>query len=192
MKQDAKSDQGDEPERDELRALLRHWAAPAAPPQIEDALRREFRRRRSRGRRALWVPLAAAATLIVAWQMRSADVPPRSPSPEAPVAAVPSPEAPLPTLEPDRVSGSTPAVAGPGRRPRLSISAPKEAEVVVEPDQAALLAELGRKLSGTRQAIPGTAILQMPEGEVPRYLEEWQTAAGEWPFVQESDAIGGR
>jgi len=192
MKQDTKLDRGDGPERDELRAQLRRWTVPAAPPQIEDALRREFRRRRSRRRGALWVPLAAAATLIVAWQMLSTDVPLRSPSPVSPVATLPPPAAPMRTAEPERISGSTPAVAEAGRIPRRSIPAPKEPEVVVEPDQAALLAELGRKLSGTRQAIPGTAIPQMPEVEVPRYLEEWQTVAGEWPFVLESDAIGGR
>ena len=100
MKQDTKLDRGDGPERDELRAQLRRWTVPAAPPQIEDALRREFRRRRSRRRGALWVPLAAAATLIVAWQMRSTDVPHRSPSPQPPVVVLPSPEAPLPTAEP--------------------------------------------------------------------------------------------
>lgn len=192
MKQDAKPDQGDGPERDELSAMLRHWTAPAAPPEIEDALRREFRRRRSRGRRALWVPLAAAATLMVAWQMRPASPPSRSPSPEAPVAAVPSPAAPLRTVEPARVSATTPAAAEAGRGRRGPVAATKEPEVIVEPGQAALLAELGRKLSGTRQAIPGTAVPQMPEVEVPRYPEEWQTVAGEWPFVEESDAMGGR
>jgi hypothetical protein len=64
--------------------------------------------------------------------------------------------------------------------------------VVVEPDQAALLAELGRKVWETRQAAPGTAIPQMPEGDVPRYRDEWQTVASESPFVEEPGAIGGR
>ena len=192
MKQEAKPDWGDGPERDELRAMLRHWAAPAAPPEIEDALRREFRSRRSLRRRALWVSLAAAATLIVAWQMRSADLPLRSPSAEATVAAVPSPAAPLRTVEADRVSGSTPAVAEPGRGRRGPVSAPKEAEVIVEPAQAELLAELSRKLWGTRQAVPGTTIPEMPEGDVPRYREQWDTVAGEWPLVQQSVPIGER
>jgi hypothetical protein len=192
MKQNLKPVGGDGPERDELRAMLWHWPAPQTPPEIEGALRREVRRRRSRPRKALRISLAAAATLIVAWRMISPDLPVVSRSAEAPVAAVPSPAAPLLKLEPDRVAGSPPAVADPGRARRQSTSGPKQPEVVVEPDQAALLAELGRKLSGTRQAIPGTAIPQMPEVEVPRYLEEWQTVAGEWPFVQESDAIGGR
>jgi hypothetical protein len=192
MKQDLRPVGGDGPERDELRAMLRLWPGPQAPPEIEAALRREFRRRRSRPRKALWVSLAAAATLIVAWRMSPPDLPVVSPSPEARVADVPSPVAPLRTVEPARVSGGTPAVAKPDDARRRPLSAPKEPEIVVEPDQAALLAELGRKLSGTRQAIPGTAIPQMPEVEVPRYLEEWQTGAGEWPLVQESDAIGGR
>jgi hypothetical protein len=192
MKENAKPDWGDGSERDELRAMLRHWPAPATPPEIEDVLRREFRRRRSRRRRALWVPLAVAATLLMAWQMRSLDVPRPPARPEVPVAAAPSPAAPLPTVEPDRVLGQTRALAEPVRVRRRPIQGPKEPEVIVEPGQAALLAELGRKLSGTRQAIPGTTIPQMPEVEVPRYLEEWQAVAGEWALVQEPDAIGGR
>jgi len=192
MKEDAKPDWGDGPERDELRAMLRHWRAPQAPPEIEDALRREFRRRRSHRRRALWASLAAAATLIVAWQMRSADLPLRSPSPEAPVTVAPSLATPRQTVEPNRVSDSTPAVGEPARARRRPRPAPKEPEVVVEPAQAELLAELSRKMWGTRQAVPGTTIPEMPEGDLPRYREQWETVAGEWPLVQQSVPIGGR
>ena len=191
MKQDTKLDRGDGPERDELRAQLRRWTVPAAPPQIEDALRREFRRRRSRRRGALWVPLAAAATLIVAWQMRSTDVPHRSPSPHPPVVVLPSPEAPLPTAEPERVSASTPAVAEAGRTPRRSIPAPKEPEVVVEPDQAELLAELSRRTWGVRQALPGTTISAMSEAELPQYRGEWAAVAGV-PGMEQYVPIGER
>ncbi len=192
MKAEARPDAGDGPERDELRAILRQWRVPEAPPEIEDQLRLSFRRRRSPRRRALWISLAAGLTMLAAWQMRSPDRPSRPASPQAPVAAVPSLAEPLRTVEPDRVSGSTPAVAEQGRVRRRPVAAPKEPEVVVEPDQAALLAELVRTWSGTRQAAPGTAIPQMPEVEVPRYLEEWQTVAGEWPLVQQSDSLGGR
>jgi hypothetical protein len=192
MKQDLKPIEEDGPEWDELRALLRRWRAPQAPPEIEDALQREFRRRRARRRPVLWVPLAAAAALIVAWLVRPANLPFSTTSPKAPVVPVSSPAPPLRTAEPDRSSGATPAVAEPGRARRRSTPWPKQPQVVVEPDQAALLAELGRTLSRTRQAIPGTAIPQMPEVEVPRYLEEWQTVTGEWPLVQQSDAMGGR
>jgi hypothetical protein len=178
MKQDAKLERGDGPERDELRAQLRRWTVPAAPPQIEDALRREFRRRRSRRRGALWVPVAAAATLIVAWQMLSTDVPLRSPSPVSPVTTLPSPAAPMRRAEPERVSASTPAVAEAGRTPRRSIPAPKEPEVVVEPGQAELLAELSRRTWGVRQALPGTTISAMSEAELPEYRGEWAAVAG--------------
>lgn len=192
MKQDAKADERDGPEREELRALLRQWPAPQAPPEIEDALRREFRRRRSRMGFPLWVPLAAAATLIVAWQMRPAGQPSRSPLPEAPAASAPSPAAPRATVGRDRVSGTTPALVEPIRARRRPIQRPRQPEVIVEAGQAALLAELGRKLSRTHHAVPGTVIPQMPEVEVPRYLEEWQAVAGEGPVVQESDSMGGR
>ena len=192
MKADARRGPGDGPERDELRTALRHWRAPAAPPGIEGDLRREFRlRRRSRGRaRVLWLSLAAGLTLVVAWPLLTPNVRSPSPSAPAPVAAAPAPL--LQMAEPDRVSGSSSVATDKGRARRRPTRAPKEPEVIVELAQAELLAELGRKLSGTRQAIPGTAIPQMPEVEVPRYLEEWQTVAGEWPVVQESDAIGGR
>lgn len=192
MKQDATRDEGAGPERDELRAMLRHWRAPQAPIEIEDALLWEFRRRRLYRRRALWVPLAAAAALIVAWQMRSADLPLRSPSPEAPVSVAPSLATPRRTVEPDRVSDSTPAVGEPARARRRPSPAPKEPEVVVEPAQAQLLAELSRRMWGTRQAVPGTTIPEMPEGDVPRYREQWETVAGEWPLVQQSVPIGER
>ena len=138
----------------------------------------------------LWLSLAAGLALLVAWPLLTPDVPSRSPSAQAPVAAAPAP--PLEVAEPDLVAGSSSVTTDTGRARRRPTRAPKEPEVIVEPAQAELLAELGRKLSGTRQAIPGTAIPQMPEVEVPRYLEEWQSVAGEWPFVQESDAIGGR
>jgi hypothetical protein len=192
MKANARPDPGDGPERDELRTALRHWRAPAAPPGIEADLRREFRlRRRSRGRaRVLWLSLAAGLTLVVAWPLLTPDVPSPSPSAPAPFAGASAPLVQM--AEPDRVTGSSSVATDEGRARRRPTRAPKEPEVIVEPAQAELLAELGRQLSGTRQAIPGTAIPQMPEVEVPRYLDEWQTVAGEWPVVQESDAIGGR
>jgi len=192
MKENAKPDQEDGPERDELRAMLRHWPAPAAPPEIEDALRREFRRRRSRGRRALWVPLAAAATLMVALQMQREDLPPKPAPPRVPVAAAPSAAPRHLMAEPYRVSGSRSAAAEPGGTRRRPSPAPKEPEVVVEPAQAELLAELSRKMWGMRQAVPGTTIPEMPEGDVPRYREQWETVAGEWPLVEQSVPIGGR
>ena len=194
MKENAKPDSGGGPERDELRAMLRHWHVPGTPPEIEDALRREFQRRRSPRRRALWVSLAAGVTLLVTWQMRPPDLPVRPASPQAPLAAAPSPVPPPLTVEPERNPGSTSVAADSGRVRRPSSPAPPEAEpeVIVEPAQAELLAELGRKLWGTRQAVPGTTIPQMPEVEAPRYRAEWEPVAGEWPLVHRFVPIIGR
>jgi len=58
--------------------------------------------------------------------------------------------------------------------------------------QAELLAELSRKMWGTREAVPGTTIPEMPEGDVSRYREQWETVAGEWPLVEQSVPIGER
>ena len=62
----------------------------------------------------------------------------------------------------------------------------------MERAQAELLAELGRNVWATRQAAPGTAIPQLPDVELPRYRQEWEAVAGEWPLVQQSVPIGER
>lgn len=194
MKADAGPDRDDGAARDELRAMLRHWSAPAAPPEIEHELRRAFRRQRSRGRRAVWLSLAAGLTLLAAWQLRLSDRPSGAPSPPATVAvATPAPPAAV-SAEPDRVSGSAVPAAESVRARRARGRWVREADlaVVVERDQAALLAELSRTVRETRQAAPGTAIPPMPEGDVPRYRDEWQTLAGQSSFVEEPGAIGGR
>ena len=191
MKADARRGPGDGPERDELRAVLRHWSAPAVPPEIEEGLRREFRLRRPpRGHaRELWLSLAAGLTLLVAWPLLSPDVPPSSPSAQAPVAVAPAP--PLQMAEPDRVSGSSSVATDPGRTRRRPTRAPQALEVVVEPDQAELLAELSRRTWGVRQALPGTTISAMSEAELPQYRGEWAAVAGV-PGMEQYVPIGER
>lgn len=192
MKQDAKPDQGDGPERDELREMLRHWQVPGAPPEIEEGLRRAFRGRRAARRRALWLSLAASVTLLVTWQMRHGETPVRPAVAPGPVAPVPSRPSPVQTVDRDPAPGSTSAAVGPPRTRRPAAPPPPEPEVVVEPAQAELLAQLGRELWETRQAAPGTAVPQMAEVEVPRYRQEWEAVADQWPLVQQSVPIGER
>jgi hypothetical protein len=186
MKQDAKPDQGDGPERDELHELLRHWQVPGPPPEIEEGLRRAFRARRAPRRRALWLSLAACVTLLVAWQLVRPAVAP------GPVAPVPSRPSPVQTVDRDPVPGSTSAAVGPARRRRPATPPAPKPEVVVEPAQAELLAQLGRELWETRQAAPETAVPQMAEVEVPRYRQEWEAVGDQWPLVQQSVPIGER
>ena len=191
MKADARPDAGDGAEREELRALLRQWQVPGPPPEIEDDLRGEFRHRRSPGRRALWLSLAAGVTLLLTWQLRSVDVPARRPAdPPAQPAVGPAPVAAAAERAPASTARSMAVVRARARGP----SGPPrpEPEVIVEPAQAELLAEHSRELWGTRQAAPGTTIRQLPEVEVPRYRAEWETVAGEWPAVQQSVSISGR
>jgi hypothetical protein len=61
--------------------------------------------------------------------------------------------------------------------------------VVVEPDQARLLAELGRaawqRTEAADAAVPGT-------GEAPSLRAEWEEVAGEWPAVQVVVSESGR
>lgn len=199
MKADAKRDSGGGPERDELRELLRHWQVPGAPPEIEDDLLREFRRRRAPRRRALWFSLAACVTLLVTWQLRSVDAPVRPADPPVPaavgpgpVAAAASPPSPAQVVDRDRASGSTSVAVTRARTRRPATPPLTEPEVVVEPAQAELLAKLGRELWETRQAAPGTTIQQLPHVELPRYRAEWETVAGEWPAVQQSVSNSGR
>jgi hypothetical protein len=177
MKADARRDEESGRERAALRAELRRWPAPEAPAELERALVREFRRRHSPRRRALWLSLAAAAALVVAWQLRRGDEAPKAVPAQGAVAVAPVPLPPA--VEPaarDRVLRSTTAAGASRPRPRAvpRTSAPR---VIVEPNQAALLAELGRKVWETRLAPPGTVIPQMPEGDLPQYRDEWQASS---------------
>ena len=192
MKADAKRDSGGGPERDELRQMLRHWPVPEAPPEIEKGLQRAFRGRRALRRRALWLSLAACVTLLLTWHVRRLEPPMRPAAAPGPVAATALQPPPAPAAERERAPGSTPVAVAPARARRPSGPRRREPEVIVERAQAELLAELGRNVWATRHAAPGTAIPLLPDVEVPRYRQEWEAVAGEWPLVQQSVPIGER
>jgi hypothetical protein len=93
------------------------------------------------------------------------------------------------------------------REHRRRTAAPADAEVIVEPGQAELLAELGRQLRGVRQAAlgtttprievvradaPATPVPALQATDVPRYRGDWETVAVEWPLVYRSVPTGGR
>ena len=205
MKADLRS--GDGPEREGLRSILRQWDVPAPPPEIEEDLRRTFGRRRAKGRPVLWLTLAAAAVLaaLAVWRVEVGERAATPASPERPVAAA-TPIRPTPTAEPARSRHPDSVMAFPVQRPRRPDPAPREAEVVVEPGQGRLLAELEGKLRGVRQAAPGTSIPWIADGpadqpatigaaeaaDVPRYEGEWETVEAEWPYVHRSRPTGGR
>ena len=70
---------------------------------------------------------------------------------------------------------------------------PKAPEaVVVEPAQAELLVELGRRAWERTEAAPGASLPKMPAGEAPAYRAEWKEVAGEWPAVQVVVPTSGR
>jgi hypothetical protein len=192
MKADARSDSGGGPERDELLAILRHWRVPEPPPEIEHALRQEFRRRRSPRRRALWLSVAAGLTLLATWQIRSLDSPSRPAPPQATVAVGPAMPAVLAPAETDRAADSTAVASDPARARRRAIPPPSEPEVIVEPAQGELLAELARGAWGTRPMAPGTVLEPMPAAETPLYRGEWEAVAREWPQVQRFVPNSGR
>jgi hypothetical protein len=197
---------GDGPERDAIREFLRHWHVAGPPPGLEADLRRTFRRRRSRRRTVAWLALAAGLALAALSQT----VPARRPAPvERPVAEVsPRPAAPV-------ASGSGPIVTrGPGAPARSTPARHARAtrprgrpDVVVEPKQAELLAQLGRELQSLRQAEPGgtppdveTVSADAPEPPISKVLDaearpyraEWETVAGEWPFIHRAVPGSGR
>jgi hypothetical protein len=198
----------DGPEREALRAFLRQWRVGTPPPDLEEDLRRTFRRRRSGRRPVVWAALAAGIALAVL----SLVLPTRRPTaPDRPVAVV-SPE-PAPTVPP----GSSPAVSG--TRIAAASNAPRphgrpaplrsltEPEVIVEPGQAQLLRQLGRELRTVQQEAPRTAPLpietvaadapeapvpRMPETDAPAYRVAWETVEGVWPFIHRAVPGSGR
>jgi hypothetical protein len=198
----------DGPEQEALRALLRQWHVSGPPPDIEDDLRRTFRRRREPARRpVVWLALAAGIALVVLSQV----VPTRRPAPpEAPVvAASPRPARPTPPESGPTVSRGDVAAAPvpPARGHRAAVPRAAEREVIVEPGQAELLAQLGRELRTVQQEAPRTTLLrietvpadateaaipQMPATDAPAYRATWETVEGEWPFVHRSVPASGR
>jgi len=204
MKADLRS--GDGPDRRELRSFLRQWDVPSPPPEIEEDLRRTFRRRREKGRPALWLSIAAALALLALWRIGREDRA-ATPAPTERPVAVASPLPPPPeAVEAGRARSSAPGAGGPSspapvaQRHRRQTPAPREAAVIVEPGQARLLVELGRKLRDVRQPPPGNSIPGIgqtsagppatigagEQTDVPEYRGEWETLAGEWPYVHRS------
>ena len=177
MKADANHDWNDD-EGAELRAALRGWTVPPPPTGIEDALRREFRRRRLRRPSAVWLSLAAAVVLLAAWPFVSARLGGRPsvarvPSqPLGPSAAEPRREAPIRTTARQASRAAVPNAVKP------------EPVVVVEPAQAELLAEFGRRAWERAEAAPGASLPRMPAEEAPAYRAEWEEMAGVWPAMQ--------
>jgi hypothetical protein len=207
MRADRKPGSGGVPERESLRSILRHWEVPGPPREIEEELRRTFRRRRSSRRRTLWLSAAAGLTLLVLWQIKPSGRPLPPALPERPIAvASPSPPPPT-TVKADGAGNPAPPSLSPVREHRRPTAAPADAEVIVEPGQAELLAVLGRQLRGVRQAAPGTTtprievvradapatpVPTLQATDVPRYRGDWETVAVEWPFVHRSVPTGGR
>ena len=192
----------DGPEREVLRAFLRQWHVAGPPPDIEEDLRRTFRRRRRSARRpVVWLALAAGLALFVLSQV----VPRGRPAPpERPVVAAsprPAPSAPPESSPIVSRAGAAAAAAPAFRVRRAPVPSPAAHEVIVEPGQAELLAQLGRRLRDVREAMPGTAVPRvetLPAGapdlpiedtrvtDQPPHRNEWQEVAGEWPSVYRS------
>jgi hypothetical protein len=70
MKANLRPGPEDGPEREALRAFLRQWHVPGPPPDIEEDLRRTFRRRRSGRRPVVWLALAAGLASSLAGRHR--------------------------------------------------------------------------------------------------------------------------
>jgi hypothetical protein len=204
MKTDRTRGSGDDPERERLRSILRDWPVPGPPADLEQDLRRAFRRRRRSGRpRLFWLSLAAGLALVALLRFVPAG-PPVAPAPlERPaVIAPPHPAPPVPPLSDqgmDRTTDVAAAAARTLRTRRAPGRPPSERDVIVEPGQAELLAQLGRRLRDVREAMPGAAALRaetLPAGAVdlpiqdvrvtdpPPYRNEWEAVEGEWPSVR--------
>jgi hypothetical protein len=206
MKTDLTRGEGDDPERETLRSTLRDWQVPGPPADLERDLRRAFRRRRrSGGPRVLWLSLAAGLALVALLRF----VPSGKPVPptplERPAALAPprlAPPAPPPA---DRGAYEAADVAAAAARTprtrRAPHSSPGGRDVIVEPGQAELLAQLGRRLRDVREALPGTAVPgveTLPAGapdlpiqdarvtDLPPYRNEWEAVAGAWPSMYRS------
>jgi hypothetical protein len=199
MKANLRPDPEDGPERAALRAFLRHWHVAGPPPDIEEELRRTFRRRRSRRRPVAWLALAAGLALLALWQVTPTG---RPVPPERPVVVATPRPAPSVPPEPSPVAvgraEAAAAPASPARLRRVPVPPATESEVIVESGQAGLLVQLGRELQTLRQAEPGgtpppietvpadapeAPIPKMHAAEAPSYRAEWETVAGEWPFI---------
>jgi hypothetical protein len=207
MKANQTPDPEDGPEREALRAFLRHWPLAGPPSDLEEQLRRTFRRRRPRRRPVVWLALAAGLALLALSQV----VPKGRPvAPERLVVVAPSRPASTVAPESSAIVGRVGAAAAPApaaRARRARVPAPAEHDVIVEPGQAELLAQLGRELRTVQQEAPRTTpvrietvaadapeapIPQMPATNAPAYRGAWETVEGEWPFMHRAVPGSGR
>jgi hypothetical protein len=202
MKTDLTRGSRGDPEREALRSMLRDWQVPGPPADLEQDLRRAFRQRRRPSRpRVLWLALAAGLTLVVLSRVVPTRQTVPSASPKGPGALIASP-LPAPAAPPVSVGSvvrapdvAVAATHAPRAR-RAPDSSPGDHDVIVEPGQAELLAQLGRRLGDVRQAMPGTAIprvetlaagaaeLEVQDVRVGGLLphrSQWETVASEWP-----------
>lgn len=193
--------------RHDLRRFLRQWPEPVAPPEIEEDLRRAFRRRRARRPTLWWLPLAAGLTLLLAWQIHRVGRP-VSPIPTGQRPLVSATPWPAPILGPDLPESEVFLPAPTPRRRTSSLPAVHaEPEVVVEPGQAELLVAFARTGPGVIEVGSGAAMpraeglsvgaavapnLAMPEIGAVRYRTEWRARTDEWPLVQLSVPYSGR
>jgi hypothetical protein len=209
MKTDRARGSEDGPEREALRAFLRHWPVPGPPPDLEEDLRRTFRRRQRQPSRrpVVWLAVAAGLAFLALWRVMPAGrpVPPgRTAITASPPPAPSVPLASKPTVSRTRIAAA-PAQAD--RVRQAAVTAQSEPEVIVEPGQAELLVQLGRELQLMRPAEPATTLPRIetvpadaPEAPIPEmhaagappYRVEWQTVAGEWPFIHRSVPGSGR
>lgn len=184
---------GREPE--DLRGILRQWKVPSPPAEIEEELRRTFRRRRSRRRSIAWLAVAASLTLLLAYQVGRPGRPTSTFVAERP--ALESPPRP-PVVEARRPEASVIQKAA-AHAPRAAVVPSVECDVIVEPRQAELFAQLARQMQGARQALPGGSLprIEVVSADEPApairpaqardtvlpYRADWEKVGDEWPFV---------
>ena len=190
------SGSGREPE--DLQTILRHWKVPGPPTEIEDDLRRTFRRRRGHRPPLLWLAVAASLALLLVYEVKGPGRPAPPVVAERPTLRTPPPP---PVVEADRrETRATPDPAA--RAPRAAVAPPAEGAVIVESRQAELLAQLARQLQGARQAPPGVSVprIEAVAADAPpppiqaaqtrdtvlQYRDHWERVGDEWPFVHRS------
>jgi hypothetical protein len=198
MRVDGELGSGSGREPEDLRRILRQWKVPGPPPEIEDDLRRTFRRRRGRRPPLLWLAVAASLALLLVYEVKGPGRPARPVVAERPTLRTPPPP---PRVEANRREArATPDPAA--RTPRAPAAPPAEGAVIVEPRQAELLAQLARQLQGARQAPPGVSVprIEAVAADAPppqiratqwrdtvlQYRDHWEKVGDEWPFVYRS------
>jgi hypothetical protein len=142
------------------------------------------------------VPLAAGLACLAAWPLvtpERAARPAEAPAPSATSGSRGSdtPGLPMSADVPGSLGAPLPAPAAVAGR-RAAGAPPPRSAVVVEPAQAELLAEFGRRAWETPAASTGAAPVGLIVEEAPPYRGEWQELAGEWPAVQVVEPSSGR